>query len=108
MRFLPSRLAPDAQLWRSSASRSGFSGVDSSITSRLIRYFSLDQLLKSISRQRSLQKGNSGEVSEFVAFRQIGHCRFIPTEYRKVMRSQVLPELTLSPDSTANTLSLTD
>lgn len=51
--------------------------MDSSITGSLILYCSLDQFPKSIKRQRSLQKGNSGSVSESTGFRQIGHRRVI-------------------------------
>lgn len=51
--------------------------MDSSITGSLTLYFSLDQLPKSIKRQRSLQKGNSPSVSESTGFRQIGHRRVI-------------------------------
>jgi len=40
-------------------------------------YFSVAQLPKSCSRQRKLQKGNSGDVSESVGCRQIGHFSFM-------------------------------
>jgi hypothetical protein len=72
-------------------SRSGFSGVDSSITGSLILYFSLDQLPRSSNLHRSLQKGNSSEVSESTGLRHIGHCHFIPREYRNGPLSQVFP-----------------
>lgn len=38
----------------------------------LNRYFSLDQFPKSVTRQRSLQNGNSLSFSELVGFLQIG------------------------------------
>jgi hypothetical protein len=65
-------LAHPESLGYSSASSSscwGFAGEE-------MRYFSADQLPKSISRQRSPQKGKSGSPS-FTLFPQMGHFQFI-------------------------------
>jgi len=56
------------------------SGSNSSIAGSLILYFSLDQLPRSVSLQRSLQNGKSGEDSESVGVRQIGHRHFMAKE----------------------------
>src|SRR5882724_4153839 len=53
------------------------SGSDSSIIGTATLYFSMAQFPRSCSRQRSLQKGNSGEVSESTGFLQMGHRSFI-------------------------------
>jgi hypothetical protein len=61
--------------------------MDSSMIGSLILYFSLAQLPRSVSRQRSLQKGKSGDDSESTGFRQIGHCHFISQEYLRTGES---------------------
>jgi hypothetical protein len=71
------RLMTPGQFFRSSASRSRFSGNDSSITGSLITYFSLAQAPRSSSLHRSLQKGKSEFETESVGLRQIGHWNFI-------------------------------
>ena len=43
----------------------------------LMTYFSLDQLPRSRSWQRSLQNGNSGTVAESVGFLQMGQRNFM-------------------------------
>lgn len=67
--------------------------MDSSITGSLILYCSLDQFPKSIKRQRSLQKGNSGSVSESTGFRQIGHRRVIRPSIPQSEAELCSPEL---------------
>jgi hypothetical protein len=67
-----------------SASRSGFSASDSSISGSLTTYLSLAQLPRSSSLHGSLQKGKSGAVSESVGFRQMGQRHFIRKEYRGI------------------------
>src|SRR6185369_8809522 len=53
------------------------SGSDSSIMGTAILYFPVAQFPRSCSRQRSLQNGNSGLVSESTACLQMGHFSFI-------------------------------
>ena len=67
-------------------SRSRFSNIDSSKAGSLMTYFSLDQLPRSNRRQRSLQKGKSGDVAKSTGLRQMGQERFIRRAYRKGVR----------------------
>src|ERR1700736_1974079 len=53
------------------------SGSDSSIIGTATLYFSVAQFPRSRSRQRSLQKGNSEDVSESTGCLQMGHRTFI-------------------------------
>lgn len=69
------RLGGRAHFSLRSGSRKGSPAADSSIAVPLILYFSLDQLPRSVRRQRSLQKGDSRSSSESTGFRQMGHNR---------------------------------
>src|SRR5882672_12284145 len=62
------------------------SGSDSSIIGTATLYFSMAQFPRSCSRQRLLQKGNSGDVSESVGFLQIGHRSFIRSSHDGFLR----------------------